>query len=268
MRAKGIIQSAAVWAALCAFGLTACSRNFEPRFYSISSSQRDVCQGSKPFLLSRSIEWKTLLNPQEQEELEAWCLGVGSPVILQAAKQETQESSSDSSSLDSLNLISWNTDVGGAALDRFLQDFRQGLFPGMKANQPVILLLQEVFRSDSSIPNALPPGGRGAKTIRNSPPSGERLDILEIAQRHGLSLYYVPSMRNGDARKGTFAEDRGNAILSNLPLHSFLAIELPFERQRRVVVGASVSIVNSGGTPWKLQVINVHLDNRSRWHRM
>ncbi|MCP4395967.1 MAG: hypothetical protein GY801_01470 [bacterium] len=103
---------------------------------------------------------------------------------------------------------------------------------------------------------------------RNAPLSGERLDILEIARRHELNLYYVPSMRNDDARGEQPAEDRGNAILSNLPLHSFHALELPFERQRRVVIGASVSGSSSTGTLWTLQLINVHLDNRSRWHRM
>ena len=254
--------SLAAWAALCAFGMTACSRNFEPHFYSISPSQRDTCQGDKSSSLPHAIEWKTLLNPEEQEELEAWCLGVGTPVILQA------EQTRQVTAIDSLLLLSWNTDVGGADLDRFLHDLRQGKFPRTQPGQAVILLLQEVFRSDSSLPSQLPSGGRAAKTIRHVPASGERLDILEIAQRHNLNLYYVPSMRNGGAHEGKFAEDRGNAILSSLPLHSFLALELPFERQRRVVIGANVSCRNSRGTPWTLQVINVHLDNRSRWHRV
>ena len=252
-----------IWAVCCAFGLTACSQRLEPQFYSITTPQRNAVVASVSSFQSRSIEWKTLLNPREQEELEAWRLGVGSPVILQAVEQKAQDAS-----IDSLLLLSWNTDVGGADLDRFLQELRQGQLPGTTPRQAVILLLQEVYRSDASIPDLLHPEGRSAKTIRNDPPSGERLDILEIARKHKLSLYYVPSMRNDDSHEGSFAEDRGNAILSNLRLHTYQALELPFERQRRVVIGASVSGRTSGGRLWTLQLVNVHLDNRSRWHRV
>ena len=61
----------------------------------------------------------------------------------------------------------------------------------------------------------------------------------------GLDLYYVPSMRNGEPSRSD--EDRGNAILSSLAISDFSAIELPFERQRRVAVAATISGTSSKG---------------------
>jgi endonuclease/exonuclease/phosphatase family metal-dependent hydrolase len=66
-------------------------------------------------------------------------------------------------------------------------------------------------------------------------------------------------MRNGGPTVS--AEDRGNAILSTLPLADLTAIELPFERQRRVAVAATVAGVTNAGAPWKVRVVSAHLDN-------
>ena len=52
-------------------------------------------------------------------------------------------------------------------------------------------------------------------------------------------MLYAPSMRNGESAGG--GEDRGNAIVSTLPLADPTVIELPLERQRRVVVAASIA---------------------------
>jgi endonuclease/exonuclease/phosphatase family metal-dependent hydrolase len=54
-------------------------------------------------------------------------------------------------------------------------------------------------------------------------------------------------------------EDRGNAILSTLPLDRITAIDLPFEGGRKVAVAASVSVPASGG-PLRLDLTTVHLD--------
>jgi endonuclease/exonuclease/phosphatase family metal-dependent hydrolase len=65
-------------------------------------------------------------------------------------------------------------------------------------------------------------------------------------------------MRNGregsNGRNG-MPEDRGNAILSTLPLSDPAAIELPFTAQRRVAVSAL-----AGDGPASLRVVSVHLD--------
>ena len=54
-------------------------------------------------------------------------------------------------------------------------------------------------------------------------------------------------------------EDRGNAILSTLPLEDLLAIELPFTRQRRIAIGARLRS-GAGKAAWQLRVVALHLD--------
>ena len=66
----------------------------------------------------------------------------------------------------------------------------------------------------------------------------------------GASLIYVPSMRNGNSSSDP-PEDRGSAILSTLRLTEPIALELPGERQRRVVIVARAGSVS---------VAVVHLD--------
>ena len=54
-------------------------------------------------------------------------------------------------------------------------------------------------------------------------------------------------------------EDRGNAIVSTEPLDQAFALELPFERQRRVAVGAAIDVRTSSGVR-QLHFVNVHLE--------
>jgi endonuclease/exonuclease/phosphatase family metal-dependent hydrolase len=105
-----------------------------------------------------------------------------------------------------------------------------------------------------------------ASMIRSLRPDGSREEIQSAARHLGLHAYYVPSMRNG--APAASAEDRGNAILSTLPLSGLTAIELPFERQRRVAVAATVSGVTHSGSPWKVRVVSAHLDNMVGAHRL
>jgi endonuclease/exonuclease/phosphatase family metal-dependent hydrolase len=83
-----------------------------------------------------------------------------------------------------------------------------------------------------------------------------------------MSIFYVPSMRNGGAGPEASASDRGNAILATVPLLDPVAIELPGERQRRVAVAARVDIdIDGAVTP--LSIGSAHLDTlggpRSLW---
>src|SRR5262249_7585504 len=66
------------------------------------------------------------------------------------------------------------------------------------------------------------------------------------------------SMRNGltDVER----EDRGNAIASTLPLQQPTLLELPLERQRRVVAAGMVAGQTAAGRPWILRLADVHLD--------
>ena len=68
---------------------------------------------------------------------------------------------------------------------------------------------------------------RSAFAIRPRDP--ESMDIDDHAASLGLSILYVPSMRNGPDLR----EDRGNAIISTEPLLDPFALELPLARQPR-----------------------------------
>jgi endonuclease/exonuclease/phosphatase family metal-dependent hydrolase len=67
-------------------------------------------------------------------------------------------------------------------------------------------------------------------------------------------------MRNNRLDRPATPEDRGTAILSTLPLADLDVIELPFERQRRVAVAATVAAETTAGVAWRLRVVNVQLD--------
>jgi endonuclease/exonuclease/phosphatase family metal-dependent hydrolase len=163
--------------------------------------------------------------------------------------------------VDSLLVVSWNIHVGGGDVRLFTEQLRSGMLTDGVPVRHFVLLIQEAYRSDVDMPD---PGdaGRGAARIAPDPPTSERLPIDELAQELGLSFVYVPSMRNGPVSADGSGEDRGNAILSTLPLYDPVALELPVVRQRRVAVVAMVGGVTSGGSAWELQVASVHLENR------
>jgi endonuclease/exonuclease/phosphatase family metal-dependent hydrolase len=122
-----------------------------------------------------------------------------------------------------------------------------------------VLLLQEAYRSGPEVPSALDGDAIFASVIRGLRRDGKREEIESVASSLGLHAYYVPSMRNGGPP--TSDEDRGNAILSTLPLTDLTAIELPFEAQRRVAIAATVNGTTEQGRPWRLRVVSAHLDN-------
>ena len=79
------------------------------------------------------------------------------------------------------------------------------------------------------------PTGRAARRAAGSFPIRTRArdDVVEAAHALGLNLRYVPSMRNGAERS-----DRGNAILSDLPLSDALGV--------RAAAGAAASSAARG----------------------
>jgi endonuclease/exonuclease/phosphatase family metal-dependent hydrolase len=122
-----------------------------------------------------------------------------------------------------------------------------------------VLLLQEVFRQDDSVPSQPPDGSRLASRQSPSPPGAERRGIEATARALGLSMFYVPSMRNGQPR-----EDRGNAILSSIALDGLEAIELPLERQRRVAIAADVHV--RADVPLTVRLVSTHFTNMVAHH--
>jgi endonuclease/exonuclease/phosphatase family metal-dependent hydrolase len=168
--------------------------------------------------------------------------------------------------INAFHVVVWNTHVGSGSIERFVADLRRGVLTHGVPVEHFALLLQEVHRGGDVVPAELPPGSRSARPIRPAAGPDGRLGIAEVARRTALHLYYVPSMRNGPSAADP--EDRGNAILATFPLLNLTAVELPFERERRVAISADIAGTTTAGTPWRMRLVNLHLDARSSWKNL
>lgn len=216
-----------------------------------------------------SVDWAGALADACRSRLGPWRRAVGPAWFGQAQATTTSGASADAFRGRSLVVGSWNAQTGGGALRAF---WRRLLKEG-GGDGPVVALLQEAFSAGAHVPEAESRSMRKrwawAERIAEHPPGEPRTDVVSFARQMGLSLLYVPSMRNGAPaeagrpRTGAEdAEDRGNAVLANVPLSAPAAIELPFERQRRVAVAAQVRLGSE-----QIGVCSVHLDNRAPWRR-
>lgn len=206
-----------------------------------------------------ALTWFVPDRPGDQKTLHAWCTTVGPAEIDSVPEAHFAAWRED----DSLAVVTWNVHAGGGHLLEFIErelDLSCAIEPPTSGDRfsHFVLLLQEAFRRSGRVPEVaeqsiIPP------RLKEEQRPGRRIDIVEAAQQCGLSLVYVPSMRNGADEYDSKREDRGNAILSTLPLSDFIAIELPFEAQRRVAVAATVRGPNGDS----LRLISLHLDTSS-----
>ena len=203
------------------------------------------------------VEWTRAADSKELSLLDRWARAVGPPAI----RKVTTPFPTDT--VDQLTFAVWNTYVGSADLAAFLIDLTRGRLTDGRSVEHFVLLLQEVHRSGPAVPDCSALSGIGSTRIESLPRQGWRTGIDALAENTGLALYYAPSMRNGSPGADEWPEDRGNAILSTLPLARLRAFELPFERERRVAVAARVHGNSRDGSPWSLDCVNVHLDPRS-----
>jgi endonuclease/exonuclease/phosphatase family metal-dependent hydrolase len=197
-----------------------------------------------------TVRWYEQEGARSRPTLNAWCRGVG-PIVYQSQPANGSNDLTPVRALDPIAVVSWNVNVGAGNLSEFVADLRAGEWSDGRRVEHFVLLLQEALRTGDAVP-ARGPSQAGARRLLRSPP---RVDIVSFARESGLSLLYVPSMRNGLGAHDP-AEDRGNAILSTLPLLSPGAVELPFARQRRV---AAVAMLSGDNEP--LAVASVHLDH-------
>jgi endonuclease/exonuclease/phosphatase family metal-dependent hydrolase len=189
-------------------------------------------------------------HDDDRLRLEGWRQNVGAPVALDLA---------DSAGTDaqSLVVLSWNVWIGRGRLQQLIARIRQGEFArlGAEPDLPLLVLLQEAYRRDDTVPPA-PSGSAGRVLVAQL---GPQEDVVETARALGLNIRYAPSMRNG-----TLQSDRGNAILSTLPLSDAHAIELPLVLQRRVALSAALSLGR-----YRPRAVSAHLDPRGppghRW---
>jgi endonuclease/exonuclease/phosphatase family metal-dependent hydrolase len=202
-----------------------------------------------------SIYW--IHGPRDDADvLLQWCRGVGPPVYVAAPAS----AHGLPPALDDLVVVTWNAHLAEGRLTQLVDALRSGLATGTPVRH-FVLLLQELYRRGDDLP-PFAAGARSAHAIRARDPASP--DVNGYATSLGLSLLYVPSMRNGP----DLFEDRGNAILSTEPLSNALGIELPFERQRRVAIGAAIPVVLNGVNS-TLRVVTTHLEPvsspRSLW---
>ena len=192
------------------------------------------------------VAWISPVETRDVAVLARWRAAVGPPIV------RTAESAVLDSALDALTIVSWNTALGSGDVVALVSQLRKQ-HPG----NAVVLLLQEAFRTDKALPSHTR-DVHFASRLSCGPPDRE---VDALARSLDMSIYYVPSMRNGTP--GQTHEDRGNAILSSVPLAGLTAIELPFERQRRVALAATIGGTTRDGREWRLRVASAHLDNRA-----
>lgn len=201
-----------------------------------------------------TLAWEGSAGP----ESEAWCRGTGPAFAYRPARAVTPAALSD------LAIVSWNVHLGAGDLDALIEDLRRGRLDG-RPTAAFVLLLQEVIRVGPDVPADPGPDTRSGRRLGAGPEEPGARSIQAVARRNGLHLLYVPSARNG--RDASPAEDRGNAILSTVPLREPSALEFPVERQRRVAVSARIDLDAEAGGPTELRLINLHLDLRARFRQ-
>jgi endonuclease/exonuclease/phosphatase family metal-dependent hydrolase len=238
---------ASVCAAVSAMLSAGCApvrMQFEPEL--ISCRQADAALGP-------AVRWLAPADAGDRKKLRSWCDAVG-PIAMQVGVQDPGDRADHPGR--ALVVVSWNMAVGKGDLLRLLEEVRGG-----HPDAEVILLLQEAYRA-ATVPAECPPGSARARAL-GLPRSPGSEDIVDLAERAGMHYVYAPSMRNGvDCAAGP-REDRGNAILSTLPLSDVAVVELPFAQQRRVALAARA---RHGGRA--LGVMSTHFDTLRGHKRM
>ncbi|HEX5520331.1 MAG TPA: endonuclease/exonuclease/phosphatase family protein, partial [Longimicrobiaceae bacterium] len=189
-------------------------------------------------------DFDILREEGEHPELAQWRANVGAPLALDLAPPAPPR-------FTGVDVLSWNLAIGDARLGELLERLRAGEWGGAGAEpeRPLVVLAQEAYRADETVPGAL----RSAHHGGHKRARGERRSIADIAERYGLSLRYVASMRNGPA-----PSDRGNAVLSSVAIARARAFSLPHVRQHRVAVAAELM-----GMPG-FAFVSAHLDTGGR----
>ncbi|CAN5862649.1 hypothetical protein BH23GEM3_BH23GEM3_19440 [soil metagenome] len=175
--------------------------------------------------------------------LRSWRQNVGNPVLLDLAPPL-------GAAPKEVDVLCWNLAIGAARLDELLKRLRRPEHGGAGTDpkRPLVILAQEAYRADKSLP-PLPIGRFHGGGVQG----GSRTDIVEIARKYRMSLRYAPAMRNGIARS-----DRGNAILATCGFGPTYAFSLPYLRQRRIAIAAELAGLE------KLAFVSAHFENRAR----
>src|SRR5262245_62042832 len=109
---------------------------------------------------SDAVRWFAPEDRHHRARLDAWCAGVGTPVI------QPLPSGTDRTHLDVLReivFVSWNVHVGNGDIRAFVRDLRAGHFTSGRAVRHFVLLLQEAVRNGGVPP--YDPDASGANRI-------------------------------------------------------------------------------------------------------
>lgn len=202
------------------------------------------------------LRWYRTAEARDVELSSRWCATVGEPILRlnPAVGLPGWTQGRD------LEVFTWNVQVGGGSLFAFLRgetglDCSDPAAAVASGAGPFVVLVQEAWRGSDDLP-VVQGGSNVPWTVNPDREADGGADIVEVAQRCGLALVYVPSARNGSDSGDRPREDKGNAILASVPLTTPIAIDLPFEAGRKVAVAATVKA--PGGE--RIRVVSVHLD--------
>ena len=187
-----------------------------------------------PLSCLQPVDGLTWMRWSDHRQLDVWCNSVGGPVF-ESHVPGKADPFGPPDDISGMRILSWNVNVGAGRLEALLPRL---LDEAAADGLGLTVLLQETFRTGDAVPEKYPAALHVPKAIRPRRPT---MDVHDIAKQFGLSVAYVPSMRNGPATALHEREDRGNAILSTEPLLDVRAIELPFGKQRRVAITALIA---------------------------
>ena len=201
------------------------------------------------------VDWYFPALSGDNEQLERWCRSVGPVVVDTLPAGRFGPLGAE----DSLLVAVWNTDAGAGDLLAFLErevGLRcDGAASALRPGAPhAVILIQEALRRSNDIPD-VPKSRVTPPPVKEEPRPTPRLDVVEVAERCGLSLLYAPAARNDWRPRDGKREDKGNAILATVPLSDPIVLEPPFEAARRVIPFATIR--SAGGD--SLRVATVHL---------
>jgi len=172
--------------------------------------------------------WIAPTDHRDRRLLDAFCGALGPPIV-----RLTPAAPSIDRDAPVLTVVVWNVHIGAADTKTLMDRLLSGAMTRGRPAHHVVLLLQEAVRSQ----------------------------VTAFAASIGAAVVYAPSMRNGRGRvadRSAPLDDRGNAIVSTLPLREPTFIELPFEYQRRVAVAAVAELPGRAD----VRIASIHLDTR------
>jgi endonuclease/exonuclease/phosphatase family metal-dependent hydrolase len=181
-------------------------------------------------------------------DLEKWRANVGETVTLDLAPPLPVSPAE-------IDVLCWNVAIGKGRLVERIRALT-AMRARIAASRPLVVLVQEAFREDATIPDIHTSEHHGGHAPVATREGGTREDIVDVARELGFSLRYAPSMRNGWHRS-----DRGNAVLSSVALDATHWVTLPYVRQRRASIAVRLAGLTGG-----LWLTTAHLDTHGR-HR-